>query len=109
MAKFKTKTDIMVDMIVAYINSCKRDSELDAAGVHIDHLSDFTEELLHFVFRLAGFPEEELGIFTTDYLENPDHFSVSPRDDIRGIAERYAAYLQTELEQLRRERPGLFE
>lgn len=113
MVKFNSKREVVRQLIRSYIESCKLHEDLDKLKISIQPLDFLGEHCADCAMDIIGFPvddtcEDEESTFCRDWLFDaaPEHIEL---DTLNSEVDKYVDFLFHEYEELRKEKPGLFE
>lgn len=115
---FKTRRQIVEELITEYLNLCKAEDELRKMGINIELKLFRIDNLLDWAMDIIGFPQdtsllddEAIGgkSFCRDYLTNSTLLDPISGEHRHDTVEEYADFLYRELESLKKESPELFQ
>lgn len=113
MVRFRSKREVVRLLMRSYLESCRLHEDLDRLKITITPLDFIGEHCADCALDLIGFPvddsnEEEESTFCRDWLFEAAPERIEP-STLDSEVEKYVDFLFHEYEELRKDRPGLFE
>lgn len=113
MVRFRSKREVVRLLMRSYLESCRLHGDLDRLKITITPLDFIGEHCADCALDLIGFPvddsnEEEESTFCRDWLFEAAPERIEP-STLDSEVEKYVDFLFHEYEELRKDRPGLFE
>lgn len=113
MVRFNSKREVVRQLIRSYLESCKLHEDLDKLKISFQAIDYLGEHCADCAMDIIGFPvddsgEDEESTFCRDWL-----FDAAPANielaSLDSEVDKYVDFLFHEYEELKKEKPGLFE
>ncbi len=115
---FKSRREIVEELIQDYVNIWKKDNLLYEAGIQIEIKYFNSEHLINWALDLIGFPQDtslekdELingKSFFRDYLKDSSLLNGESANNKHNSVKEFVDFLYEEFENLKKENPQLFQ